>query len=56
MLTTDLGTADMREVLRHVYAQIYVECCVKNPLYMTGEPISCPLFKNTLERYLQSYV
>lgn len=54
VLTTDLSATDMREALRHVYSQIYVECLTKNPLYTPGEPISCPLFTQTLERYMTS--
>ena len=51
VLTTDLAAADMREALRHIYANIYVECLTKNPLYTPGEPITCSLFTTTLERY-----
>ena len=54
VLTTDLAAMDMREALRHIYAQIYVECLTKNPLYSTGEPISCPLFTQTLDRFMSS--
>ena len=54
MLLTDLSATDMREALRHVYSQIYVECLTKNPLFTPGEPISCPLFTQTLERYMNS--
>lgn len=54
MLTTDLGTTDMREALRYIYSQIYVECLTKNPLYTPGEPITCTLFTETLERYAKT--
>lgn len=54
VLTTDLSATDMREALRHIYSQIYVENLTKNPLYTPGEPISCPLFTQTLERYMSS--
>ena len=56
VLTTDLATSDMREVLRHIYSQIFVECLTKNPLYHPGEPISCSLFTETLEKYMSSFV
>ena len=36
VLTTDLAAADMRETLRYIYSQIYVECLTKNPLYTPG--------------------
>ena len=51
VLTTDLAAADMREALRYIYSQIYVECLTKTPLYAPNEPISCPLFIDNLERY-----
>ena len=54
VLTTDLAATDMREALRHIYSQIYVECLTKNPLYTPGEPITCSLFTQTLERYVSS--
>ena len=54
VLTTDLAAADMREVLRHIYSQIFVEYLTKNPLYSHGEQISCPLFTQSLERYMSS--
>lgn len=54
VLTTDLAATDMREALRHIYSQIFVECLTKNPLYTPGDPISCPLFTQTLERYMSS--
>ena len=54
VLTTDLAATDMREALRHVYSQIYVETVTKNPLYTPGEPITCPAFTQTLERYMMS--
>lgn len=54
VLTTDLAAADMREALRYIYAQIFVEYLTKNPLYNPGEAISCPLFTQNLERYLNS--
>ena len=52
VMTTDLAAADMREPLRNIYSHIYVETLVKNPLWCPGEPISCPLFTNSIERYI----
>ena len=54
VLTTDLAAADMRDALRHIYAQIFVEHLTKNPLYTPGEPITCPHFTQNLERYMSS--
>ena len=54
VMTTDLASSDMRETLRHIYSQFYVECLVKNPLWRPGETITCPLFTQSLERYVAS--
>jgi hypothetical protein len=51
-MTTDLAMADMRDVLRYIYSNFYVECLVKNPLWRPGEPITCPNFTKSLERYV----
>jgi hypothetical protein len=50
--------ADLHANLQHVYAQIYVECIARNPLYRhkPDEPIRCPLFVLRLEDYLFSLV
>jgi hypothetical protein len=41
-----------------VYANIYVECIARNPLYRhkPDEPLKCPLFVARLEEYLFSLV
>jgi len=54
VMLTDPATSDMRDSLRYIYSQIYVECLVKNPLWRPGEPISCPLFTQSLERYVNT--
>ena len=52
ILTTDLSAGDMRESLRHIYSNIYVESLSKNPLWKPDEELTCPLFTQTLERYI----
>ena len=56
VLCTEPGAADLREVLRHVYAGIFVECITQNSLCRAphDEPISCPAFVQALESYLES--
>mmetsp|Transcript_15892 Transcript_15892/g.36114 ORF Transcript_15892/g.36114 Transcript_15892/m.36114 type:complete len:146 (-) Transcript_15892:43-480(-) len=54
IVTTDLAAGDMRESLRHIYSNIYVECLVKNPLWRPDEELTCPLFTQTLDRYVAS--
>ena len=52
-MSTELGAGDMREPLRHIFSNIYVECCVKNPLWKPDdEEISCAAFADTLDRYV----
>ena len=38
ILVSDARTADLREALRHIYNNIYVEYVVKNPLSVPGQP------------------
>lgn len=38
ILITDPRMGDLREALRFIYNNIYVEYVVKNPLYTPGEP------------------
>jgi hypothetical protein len=52
ILTTDLSAGDMRESLRHIYSNLYVEYLSKNPLWKPDEELTCPLFTQTLERYI----
>uniref|UniRef100_A0A7S0P187 Trafficking protein particle complex subunit n=1 Tax=Calcidiscus leptoporus TaxID=127549 RepID=A0A7S0P187_9EUKA len=54
VLCSEVGAGDMREVLRHVYANIYVECVTKNPLWKVDEPVNCPMFVQTLGQYLEN--
>jgi len=38
VLTTAPGIRNLVEQLQHIYANIFVERVVKNPLYTPGEP------------------
>jgi len=42
----------MREVLRHIYADVFVEHLVKNPLWVAEEPITCATFVRDIDAYL----
>ena len=37
VLTTDADVGDMTDQLSYIYSSIYVECVVKNPLYLPGQ-------------------
>lgn len=54
VLVTDPKMGDLREVLRHIYSDIYVEYVVKNPLYTPGQPFRCELFNASLDQYFKT--
>jgi len=56
ILCTDFKAGDMREVLRHIYADIFVEHLTKNPLWVAEEPISCNAFVRHLDSFLEGLV
>ena len=44
----------MRDSLRHIYANLFVEYVVRNPLYELKAPIHCELFQTGLQRYIRN--
>ena len=54
ILNTDHKAGNLQEVLRYIYAKIYVEYVIKNPCYKIGEPIDIELFTKGLDNYIQS--
>ncbi|KAK9763712.1 Trafficking protein particle complex subunit BET5 [Basidiobolus ranarum] len=55
VLMSDPGVDNMREALRQIYGQIYVEFVVKNPLIKVDrEFITNEHFRNALNRYIKS--
>lgn len=54
VLSTDLSAGDMREPLRKIYSDIFVECLVKNPLWRPGEEITNALFEEKLQKFIAS--
>jgi len=53
-ITTDPEAADLREALRNIYKNVFVEYVVKNPLYKMGDSIKCELFVENLQKELKS--
>ncbi|XP_046395991.1 trafficking protein particle complex subunit 1 [Ischnura elegans] len=49
VLNTDTNAQNVRELLRDIYRQVYVEYVVKNPVCNLNEPIKSELFKNKLD-------
>mmetsp|Transcript_107806 Transcript_107806/g.286998 ORF Transcript_107806/g.286998 Transcript_107806/m.286998 type:complete len:131 (-) Transcript_107806:67-459(-) len=55
VLTTDPSVPNQQECLRHIYAELFVEYVVKNPLYSIGEDVSsCPAFLDKLRSFMQT--
>jgi Sybindin-like family len=46
--------ADLYANLTHIYANIFIDCVSRNPLYRLkpDEPINCPLFNTKLDEYV----
>ena len=54
ILNTDHKVPDCRDMLQHVYAKIFVEFVVKDPLYESGSRIVSELFYKKLDEFIQS--
>jgi len=54
VLNTDLSAPNQREILHHIYSQIFVEFVVKNPSCDQTQPITSDLFKTKLDEYIRS--
>ena len=53
IVNTDPVTKDMRTQLQHIYANLFVEYVVKNPLYVPNEAIDMTTFEAELEKYIR---
>ena len=54
IMNTDKDVGDIQDVLRRIYARIYVEYVVRNPLYRFGDNIASELFTTKLDEYVQN--
>lgn len=54
VLNTDTSVENIRDVLRHIYARIFVEYVVRNPLLLPGNPVESDLFTAKLDEYVQN--
>ena len=54
VLNTDTAVTHpiVRDLLRNIHANIYVEYAVKNPLYQPGTPIESDLFTEKLDQHV----
>jgi len=54
VMNTDLNSPNVKELLKTIYMQVYVEYVVKNPLCVQGELISSELFAQKLDEIVKS--
>ena len=56
VLNTDTAVTHpiVRDLLQNLYAKIFVEYVIKNPLYVMGEPINNELFDARLDEFIKS--
>jgi hypothetical protein len=53
VLLSDPDTPDLRDTLRQIYRNVFVEYVIKNPLYKIGDPIKCELFSQNLQKEIK---
>lgn len=54
VLNVDVLSTGVKELLQQLYAKIYVEYAVRNPLWIQGTPITSDLFKIKLDEFIRS--
>jgi len=54
VMNTDLSSTNVKDLLRTIYQQIYVEYVVKNPINPSGEFIHSELFAQKLDELIKS--
>jgi len=54
IILSDPNTPDLREDLKKLYSQIYVEYVVKNPLYKLNDVIKCEYFIQYLQKFIKA--
>ena len=54
VLNVDVLSTGVKELLQQLYAKIYVEYAVRNPLWIQGTPITSDLFKIKLDEFIRA--
>jgi Sybindin-like family len=56
VLNTDVTSTStsVKELLQQLYAKVFVEYAVKNPLWTPGTPIQSSLFKTKLDEFIKN--
>lgn len=53
VLNTDISSTGVKEILQQLYAKVFVEYAVRNPLWTPGTPITSDLFKIKLDEFIK---
>ncbi|KAG6439369.1 trafficking protein particle complex subunit 1 [Manduca sexta] len=53
VMNTDNQAQGVRDLLKKIYAEVYVKYAIRNPLCASGEPIISDLFKNKLDTFIK---
>jgi hypothetical protein len=53
VLNTDVTSTGVKEILQQLYAKVFVEYAVRNPLWTPGTPITSDLFKVKLDEFIK---
>ena len=53
-LTTDNSVGDLKEHLKHIHSQIFVEFVIKNPFYKQNSVVRCSKFEASLDKYIRN--
>ncbi|CRK94665.1 CLUMA_CG008165, isoform A [Clunio marinus] len=53
VLNTDTSSTGVKEILQQLYAKIFVEYVIRNPLWTPGTPIASDLFKVKLDDFIK---
>lgn len=54
VMNTDMSVDNIQDVLRNIYARIFVEYVVRNPVALPGQPVKSELFIAKLDEYVQN--
>jgi hypothetical protein len=54
IITTDPDVPDLRDSLKSIHKNVFVEYVIKNPMYKLGETIKCELFIESVQKEIRS--
>jgi hypothetical protein len=53
VMTADPATVDLRDLLRRIYSDYFVDMVLKNPSYTPGQPFKSEAFGQAIDRFLR---